>query len=371
MNYKMAKLFDADSDIGQRWFVYYFFKNPETGKYIRFRRWISSRLLTRAQRYNKARDLIRETNLKLQKGFNPFVQQPGRPSLLIQIINEYLEIKRLTLRYRSYISYKSYLKHFIAWLTRSKLEKIECEAFNSQHATRYMDYVLKEKRRNNRTYNNILQVIRSFFNFVTTRQYIEINPFARLGELPTEETEIIAFNRAELDVIAKELPAYNYDLYVIALMVFTCFIRPQEIVRLRVRHLVDLQDQLRLSGDITKNRKNETIIIPPQLREAIAHLDLSFPGEYYVFGNHLKRCTKKASANCIFTAWREFAQKFHLDKTLYALKHTGNGMALEAGANARDLQLQNRHSSLDETQRYLDRFSRVASERFLNSFPRL
>ncbi len=370
-NFKTAKLFDADGDITQRWFVFYYFKDGETGKFLRFRIWISEKLLTRAQRYERGKALIREINLKLRKGFNPFVQQNRSLSPLILTIDEFLKIKKTTLRNRSYCSYKSYLKHFRTYLESSHLVNIEVESFAYTHAQAYMDHVLEETKRSNRTFNNILQAVRTFFNFVISRQYIEVNPFALIKELPTEETAINALTKEELRIISEQLPSYNYDLYVIALMVFTCFIRPQEIVRLRVSHLIYLDDQLTLGGEITKNRKTETIIVPPQLKQAIKKLDLHFPMNYYVFGNHLKRNPKEASANRIFEQWREFAKTFGISKTIYALKHTGNGLALKAGANTRDLQLQNRHSSLDETQKYLERFRRTVSDEFINSFPRL
>jgi len=36
MNFKLAKLYDADGNLAARWFVFYYFNNPVTGKYQRF-----------------------------------------------------------------------------------------------------------------------------------------------------------------------------------------------------------------------------------------------------------------------------------------------------------------------------------------------
>ena len=58
----------------------------------------------------------------------------------------------------------------------------------------------------------------------------------------------------------------------------------------------------------------------------------------------------------------------NITKHIYDFKHTGNGMAFDQGFNSRDIQLQNRHSSLDETQRYLNKFRRVASDKFREEF---
>ena len=46
-------------------------------------------------------------------------------------------------------------------------------------------------------------------------------------------------------------------------------------------------------------------------------------------------------------------------------------MAIENGINIRDLQLQLRHSNLEMTQIYLDKFNRRPSEKLANDFPDL
>jgi len=54
---------------------------------------------------------------------------------------------------------------------------------------------------------------------------------------------------------------------------------------------------------------------------------------------------------------------------LYDLKHTGGGMAVEAGINVRDIQLQMRHSSLSITEQYLKKFANTASDKLIENFP--
>jgi integrase len=223
----------------------------------------------------------------------------------------------------------------------------------------------------NRTYNNILQSLRCCFNFLVEKEFLIINPFFKIHQRQTEQTEIIAFNQEELTLISSTLPSYNFDLYVVALLVFNCFLRPQEIVRLQVRHLKGVHEYLPIPGNVSKNKKNESIAMTPAVRSALEKLDFNFPGDYYVFSKHLKRGDCQIAPTRIAEEWKKYCLKYGIEKNIYALKHTGNGMALENGANVRDLQLQNRHSSLDQTQKYLDRFRRVPTEKFLENFPKL
>ena len=47
------------------------------------------------------------------------------------------------------------------------------------------------------------------------------------------------------------------------------------------------------------------------------------------------------------------------------------GLALESGISVRDLQLHLRHSSLEETQVYLEKFSRDTTDKLVKMFPNL
>lgn len=370
MNFKKAKIYDADGNIAARWTVYYFFKDPDNGKYHRFSQYISAKYLTRSQRYARAKEMIREINYKLSRGFNPFAQHNRSLTSLSASLDYYLDTTKVFHRSRTNTSYRSYVKQFKLWAQDHGYDKLPIDAFNYNHAGQYMESVGGRKI-SKRTYNNILQATKTCFNFLVEKEYLMVNPFFKQKKIKLDDTEIIAFTPSELKIVGETLPSYDYNLYVIALLIFNCFLRPQEIVRLKVRHLTGLKDVLHVSGEISKNKKEETITLTPVVRKAIKNLDLNYPGEYYVFARGMKRGEKEIASTRLADAWSEYAKKNNIEKNIYALKHTGNGMAIENGASARDLQLQNRHSSLEETQKYLDRFSRRTSKEFINSLPSL
>ena len=369
MNFKLAKLFDSDGNTSTRWFVYYFFKDPETDKFVRFRIFVSNSLHTRSERYDRARGIIKAINKRLSEGYNPFAANKNELTPTSKALEYFLESKK-HLRSRTLTSYRSYVKDFKDWLVEKKQINLSIESLSYHTAQKYMDEVGARKI-SNRTYNNILQSLRCCFNFLVEKEFLIINPFFKIHQRQTEQTEIIAFNQEELTLISSTLPLYNFDLYVVALLVFNCFLRPQEIVRLQVRHLKGVHEYLPIPGNVSKNKKNESIAMTPAVRSALEKLDFNFPGDYYVFSKHLKRGDCQIAPTRIAEEWKKYCLKYGIEKNIYALKHTGNGMALENGANVRDLQLQNRHSSLDQTQKYLDRFRRVPTEKFLENFPKL
>jgi integrase len=175
----------------------------------------------------------------------------------------------------------------------------------------------------------------------------------------------------ELAIMQKKLPSWNFDLYCVACLVFYCFIRPQEIVRLKVDHFRLPSRMIVIPGSVSKNKKHEVVQIPNALMPVLMRLNLNFPGDHFVFSRKLKRGDKEIAPTRLAEQWRHFANEFGLTKNLYSLKNTGVGMAIENGINLRDLQLQLRHHSLEMTQIYLDKFKRRPSEKLARDFPDL
>ena len=203
------------------------------------------------------------------------------------------------------------------------------------------------------------------------REWIMTNPFDKIERLQVEEPEIVSFSIDDLANMQRNLPGYDYDLYVCACLIFYCFLRPQEIMRLKVRNFQLNSRSIIISGTISKNKKHEVVQIPNALMPVLKKLDLNYPGDYFVFTRHLKRSEKEAAPTRMAGYWRKFADEFGIKKNIYSLKHTGAGMAIENGINLRDLQLQLRHASLEMTQVYLDKFKRQPSEKLANNFPDL
>lgn len=369
--YKTAKLFDANGDIEQRWFVYYYFRNPDTGKFERFREWIPMSIKSRSGRRDKAHQIISRINLKLKQGFNPYSFKEKRFTNIVDAMTFILEVKGSFCRPRTYHTYKHLVKYFVDWLKKNQLVNLTVEDFNYYHAQEFLDTAKREKGITNRTYNYMAMHMKTFFNLLIKREWILVNPFQRVEKLPEEEAEIAAFSMDDLSNMQRHLPNYDYDLYVVACLIFYCFLRPQEIMRLRVSHIHLNAGTIIIPGSVSKNKRQDVVQIPNGLRKVLQKFDLDYPSDYYVFTRKLKRGTKEAAPTRIAEYWRAFADKYGIYRNIYSLKHTGVGMAVDSGINIRDLQLQLRHSSLEMTQRYLDRFRRRPSYKLVNSFPEL
>ncbi len=370
-NYKTAKLFDAGGNLDDRWFVYYSFRSPETEKFRRFRIWIPQKIITASGRRDRAHEVIKSINQKLRHGYNPYAHLEKKYTSLSAAMKYVLSIKSTSCRKRTSHTYDSMVKIFDEWLELKKRKNMPVDDFNYYHAQEFMDYTKATLKNGNRTYNNRVTAMRTIFKVLVKREWIIVNPFDKVDRFPKEEAEIVAFTIDELVLMQQHLPSWNYDLYACACLIFYCFIRPQEIVRLRISNIYLKNRCIVIPGRVSKNKKQEVVQIPDALMPVLMKLDLNYPGDFYVFAKNQLRGPKEYAPTRMAEAWREFADHYGIEKNIYSLKHTGVGMAIESGINIRDLQLQLRHHNLEMTQVYLDKFNKRPSEKLSTNFPDL
>lgn len=368
MNYKKAKLNDANNDLSQQWFIYFYYIHPDTGKYFRFRKWISKKILTKTGRRDKAHELIKEINTRLQQGWDPFAESESRLTNIKDAIELALKVKSKTVGKRSRHTYNSIAGMFIRYLEKNKLQNISISDINYKIVQDFFDNSLISESISHRTYNNRISALKTIFNFLVKREYLVFNPVNRIDKLPEHDPELSAYNKSELKLISEKLPIYDFQLYVISQFIFYCFIRPAELVRLQFKDLFWDHQLIIVPGHKSKNKKSEPIILPDQLVANLKKWERNYPGDWYLFSQKLLPGKIQIAPTRIAEAWRSFADHHNISKGIYDLKHTGNGMAFDLGMNSRDIQLQNRHHSLEQTQQYLNKFRRIPSEKFKTEF---
>lgn len=371
-NFILPKMYDADGDLSKRWFVFYSFKNPDSRKMQRFRIFISKKFLLKTQRYKKANEYIDIYTSKLISGWNPFQQNNRQHIMLVEAVDIIYKYKSNSLRPRSISSYRSVINIFKEWLVQEKLNNIYLAEFDFYKARDFMDYALNDRNIAPRTYNNYLMYMTAIFNSLIYRQYTALNPFKTIEKLPKTQAPIVAYTPDELKLIKNTLPKYDMQLFYSAMLVFYCFLRPQEIVRLKMWQIDLVRMEIVLTGNMTKNKKQNNVAIPEPLVEILNGYKLNGNPSLYVFSKDLMPGKKLIAPTRLAEKWRAYANSVKLPdwKGMYDLKHTGAGMCVDAGINLRDLQLHLRHSSLEQTQVYLEKFRNITSEKLIKDFPR-
>ena len=213
--------------------------------------------------------------------------------------------------------------------------------------------------------------MRILFNTLIEREYIIVNPFSKVKMFPKTQTEIRNFSQAEMITIRNDLYNDNNGLWLACQFIYYCFIRPAELIQIKIGD-IDLQKkEIYIRPEISKNRKSASLPIPDAFVDELLQQGLFKNSlDNYVFSKYLKPGKQLLYHNTLAREWRKWADLKKIYKDLYDFKHTGIGRALDQGININDLRMQLRHSSLTTTQMYLEKFRAIPGEKLRKDFPR-
>lgn len=371
-HFKNPKLYDADGRLDDRWYVFYYYRSPESAKFERFKIYVSQAILTKSGRRDEAHRIMKDLTAKLAAGWNPYEVSEKRFASLMKCLDEVIAIKIASTRKRTAYTYRNHAKTFADWLISESKRTIKVSEFTQAEAVRYMDYLKVNAGYSNRTFNNHLISMKALFALIAKRNFLQANPFSEIESLPVEETSIVAFSEKDLKCIVETLPGYNPRLWLIVQLVYYCFLRPQEIVRIRYKDIDLERRQIRLSGWQTKNTRSQVVDIPdPLYNELLKEKD--YHRDMFVFSRKLLPGYAEIAQTRIDEAWDDYRKTYNFpgDWKIYSMKHTGAGRLADANVDLRSIQLQMRHHSLEETQKYFDRFRRRPNEKLRRDFPGL
>lgn len=370
--YQLAKLYDFNGDLSRRWYVEYKYLHPEHKQYKKFRIWISERLLTKHARYIRASEIKDEINNQLRAGFNPFVPKTVDPWIR-EAVEDIVLLKQKTCRRKSWVSYKSMTGKFLSWIDQHGYTNMTARDLTQQMAVSFLDHLLTKQNLSKCTYNCYLMCMKTIFTDLKARKLVSENPFSTLKKMTLDEPDLVILTNDEKKAIKENLPHKHFQLYCVSMLVYYCFLRPAEIMRLQVQDIDFENYSILVNGNKSKNKKRYYVTMPMDLARLILSLNLqNYPGSYYIFSNnsHLTPGPNQVAPTRVSELWKRYVKEpLNIDKGIYDLKHNGNGDALLSGVDIRQIQLQNRHWSLEQTQIYLNKFNRNPGEDFRKKMP--
>jgi integrase len=177
--------------------------------------------------------------------------------------------------------------------------------------------------------------------------------------LPEESCKNIALNFHQRLTIEKYLLDNNLPLYKFTRFLYFTFLRPSELVQLKIKDFDLKNKQILVPAHISTNRKEEPVTIPKLLLAEIAPMRLDkynpedfvfsknlLPGKYKIYPTYVSEMHRKVLLAC------GIKQK---DVTLYSWRHTGVVNAYKAGIDIKTLQIHIRHQNMEMTNSYLER----------------
>jgi integrase len=402
---RKPKLFDAGGDLLKDWYVYFSFVNPFTGKLERHRRLnglskkkkevvdkMSAEDIEqeRQHRYEVSIRLIEQIETDLRNGYNPYRESPyiysdeikplkrvaGAKTIeyYLREVEEHLTTGR---RENTVKNYRIYLNNFLKWLTISQMDLLPISAIEHGHAERFLSSITVGGFKSNKWRNEHLSYLHRCFKQLM-RLYpklLLINPF-ELSEKVKHVRKKAALYRPEMRKrINKLLPKYDQQLWLFVQFIYYTGLRPGIELRSLQVNMIHLNESiLVLPAHLAKDGELRVVTIPEQLELQLRAMKLDkVPGEYYLFSNAKKPGPEIAGKNYFMKAWRKFRETYNIpdDFKIYSWKHTGATAADDAGIDRRRIKDHLGHSTLQQTEDYLDSNKVKGSEEIRVKYPTL
>lgn len=294
--------------------------------------------------------------LKVYRGINQHKTVEGRRSaarLLIKQLKgeqrrrtthfeisvwEYMEVRRQQWAQKTYEQYRSCASRFIEYLAGREA----CEELAQNFLQRI------RSSRHPTTYNRYVAYLKRLLKATGYGQITE--EFEKVRSNPTPARY---FQQYQAKRLLKALDNYDPQLGLFVRYIYYCFLRPNEARQLRVGDVLLEDWQIRVPAAVSKNRKTQMVTVPNAFQNYLLPLRQRGPGEW-LFPSPFD-ASKHVAKNYMYRHHKKVLKQlnFGTEYSLYSWKHTGAVLAAKAGVSVKELQLQLRHHSLDQTDQYL------------------
>ena len=344
----------AEYHAGKESYVSYYVINPET-KVLARKRIKLNHIVGNRERERFARKLCMEINSKLYKGWNPFFDEQLRPSeiSLEEAIGRFMESKRKSLRPASVATYESYIRIFNGWIDLYGKNK-PVRSFTRDDADALFRYFLSDHNCGKKGYNNFVGFCKLMFNYFMRCEYITKNSFSHINCKREDEKVRDVIPPVDRKQIANYFVQNGLTPYLYVMQLcYRCFIRPKEILMLKIGDINVKDRMITIRSDVAKNHNRRTVGVPDEIMEYLLPISRMDP-KLYIFSKGFVPGKQLLSSNNISRTWKKMRDELKLPASyqFYSLKDTGITEMLEAGVPAKYVKELADHHSLEMTERY-------------------
>ncbi|WP_257984569.1 tyrosine-type recombinase/integrase, partial [Psychroflexus sp. MES1-P1E] len=347
--------------LSKRWYVYYSFRNPKTGKLARQTniKGGANQYKDKKSRYHILSKLQESLAYVLAEGFNPYkdnssleefieneILNPKEKSQKSKNVNKVVEkeskdepapvlcsideavtlglnTKEKVLNENSYVRFKSRINRFKEWLKAEKIDlKKDITTIDKKLVIRYLNTVLQKTSPKNR--NNTRTDLGSLFQTLVDNDVIQTNFVREINVLQSKPERNKTYTPKEQKNIFEYLKANDNVLYLFVQFVSYNYLRPIEVCRLKVGD-IDVTDKKVYVR--AKNKLVKIKIIPDILIEQLPDLSKMNKNDYLFTPDKIGEAweTKEGNKRDFFTKqFKKVKDHFGLgiDYGLYSFRHT-------------------------------------------------
>ncbi len=324
--YSIPKIYDANGDLSKRWYVYFSFRNPKTGKMERQTPVYLG--VNKLKKLSDRREAIKVLRDALEKALangtiNPYENTYSEIKIIniAQAVELALKNAQATMRESSFKDYKSRINKFEKWLDNNGFSGRSVQAITKKTVLIFLNDVLEKTSAKNR--NNTRSNLSIFFKYLEDNEYIAENFVSKIPVLNAKPERNKTYTQTQESQIFNYLEKNDKLLLLMIKFVSYNFLRPIEVCRLQIKN-IDFEGK-KLVVD-AKNKLQKTKIIPEILFQEIQYLKGS-NSEFYLFApegvNHWNT-TETNKRDYWSKRFKKVKDVFGLGKDygLYSFRHT-------------------------------------------------
>ncbi len=241
---------------------------------------------TKHLRLLAAQKIADEINRKLAGGWSPLHEtDEGRLyTPIAQLQEKFLAAKqREGCRDTTLRDYRSITNMFVRWCEDTGRAKKRSGTFLRNDAVYYMDFIM-EKGNSNRSYNNTVKILRSFFQWSLDHCYCRENPFAGIKPLPKPPKKRILISKETRCQIARYFETECPQMLLVCRLVYNSAVRPIEAAQIRMRDIDLDRHCITIPPEVAKNKRERCATITADMcRYLRQFVDTNSPTQY-LFG---------------------------------------------------------------------------------------
>jgi len=286
-NFSTPKIYNANGDLEKRWYVYFSYRNPQTGKLERMKNIYgkSNNYKTKEDRLSVLSAYRKKLLQLLKAGFNPYENNtelyekrvnkegdlPKKQEAPLQVVEEPkmtlreafdlgLKLKEKLISSRTKSNYENRIKNFLKWVKENRPEIKTINDLSKKDLIQFLNETLY--RTSARTRNNFRVDLGSILQAMEDNDVIELNFIKKIPVLKSIPERNKTYTTEKQEEIFTYLEEKDPMLLLYIKFISYNFLRPIEVCRLNVGDLNLTNKTIQFKA---KNSPLKTKIIPELL----------------------------------------------------------------------------------------------------------
>lgn len=280
--FSKPKIYDAGGDMSKRWYVYFSYRNSQTGKmerqapvYLNVNR--IKDFAERKRAIKALRDVL-EKMLKegnVPTAYQTIMYSESKDIMIHEAIALSIKDAKARMKESSFRDYDYRIQKFEKWLNERQFYGKSVLEITKRTLMNFLNDTLE--RTSPKTRNNFKSILSIFFTFLEKNEYIPENLVQKIDTIEAKPKRNKTYTATQEQQIFDTLREKDKDLLLFIKFVSYNLLRPIEVCRLKVKNIDFANAQLTIE---TKNKPVKIKIIPKILMAELDFLKGKNPNNF-------------------------------------------------------------------------------------------